>query len=339
MTAPAGLPAAVDDCVAGILAGDRALVAKAITLVESTRPDHAAVAQELLLELLPHAGRSRRVGISGIPGAGKSTCIDRLGTTLTAAGHKVAVLAVDPSSSRRGGSILGDKTRMASLAVDPRAFIRPSPSGGWLGGVTRSTREAIVVVEAAGYDVVIVETVGTGQSEAAVADMVDCFVLLTVPGTGDSLQGIKRGVLELADVVVVNKADGDRADEAARVARELGDALHLFDAASPAWTPQVLLCSGLEGTGIDELWETVVRHQEALAGAGLLEERRNEQQRGWMWAMVKDRLLDRLRTDPAVRALGAELERELLRRTITPTQGARRLLDALGVPLSPSGDR
>ena len=335
MNAAAGLPATVDECVAGVLAGDRAVVAKAITLVESTRPDHADQAQELLVQLLPHAGNSRRVGISGIPGAGKSTCIDRLGTTLTAAGHRVAVLAVDPSSTRRGGSILGDKTRMAALAADPRAFIRPSPSSGWLGGVTRSTREAIVVVEAAGYDVVIVETVGTGQSEAAVADMVDCFVLLTVPGTGDSLQGIKRGVLELADIVAVNKADGDRLDEAARVAKELGDALHLFDVASPVWTPQVLMCSGLEGTGIDNLWDTVVRHQAALSDAGLLEERRDSQQREWMWAMVKGRLLDRLRTDPAIRSLGAEVEGELLARTVTPTQGARRILDALGLSDEP----
>lgn len=321
----------IDEYAAGVLAGDRAQVARAITLVESTRPDHADQAQELLVRLLPHAGQAHRVGISGIPGAGKSTCIDRLGTTLTAAGHKVAVLAVDPSSVRRGGSILGDKTRMAALAADPRAFIRPSPSSGWLGGVTRSTREAMVVVEAAGYDVVIVETVGTGQSEGAVADMVDCFVLLSVPGTGDSLQGIKRGVLELADIVAVNKADGAQAAEAARVARELVEALHLFDQDSPVWTPQVVLCSGLEGTGIDELWETVVRHHEVMTAAGELERKRERQQRDWMWAIVKDRLLDRLRTDRAVRSLTPEIEEALRQQTITPTQGARRILEALGV--------
>jgi LAO/AO transport system kinase len=279
--------------------------------------------------LLPRAGGAQRIGISGIPGAGKSTCIDRLGSALTANGHRVAVLAVDPSSTRRGGSILGDKTRMATLAADPRAFIRPSPTSGWLGGVTRSTREAIVIVEAAGYDVVIVETVGTGQSESAVADMVDCFVLLTVPGTGDSLQGIKRGVLELADLVAVNKADGDRAHEAARAAGELADAMHLFDTTNLAWVPQVLLLSGREGTGIDDLWAAIVRHRAALVEVGVFEEKRDRQQRDWMWAMVKDRLLDQLRTDPEVRALAPEVEHAVRSRTLTPTQGARRILDAL----------
>lgn len=327
----------VDEYAAGVLAGDRAQVSRAITLVESTRPDHADLAQELLLRLLPHAGGAQRIGISGIPGAGKSTCIDRLGTMLTAASHRVAVLAVDPSSSRRGGSILGDKTRMAALSVDPRAFVRPSPAAGWLGGVTKSTREAIVVVEAAGYDVVVVETVGTGQSETAVADMVDCFVLVTVPGTGDSLQGIKRGVLELADIVAVNKADGDRAKEAARAARELTDALHLFDPASPVWVPQVLVCSGREGTGIEELWATVCRHRSALESEGEIEARRERQQRDWMWSMVKERLLDRLRTDPGVRALGPELERELRSRALTPAQGAQRILDVLGTGEPPRG--
>jgi LAO/AO transport system kinase len=330
-----GMPLDIEECEAGVLAGDRAQVARAITLVESTKPDHAELAQELLVRLLPHAGGAQRVGISGIPGAGKSTCIDRLGTTLTTAGHKVAVLAVDPSSTRRGGSILGDKTRMAALAVDPQAFIRPSPTSGWLGGVTRSTREAIVVVEAAGYDVVIVETVGTGQSESAVADMVDSFVLITVPGTGDSLQGIKRGVLELADVVAVNKADGDQANEAKRVARELADALHLFEAANQAWTPRVLPCSAKEGTGIDELWTTIVNHRAALVEAGALAEKRDRQQRDWMWAMVKDRVLDRLRTDAQVKSVASEVEDALRRDVLTPTQGARRILAALGVPDAP----
>jgi LAO/AO transport system kinase len=332
VTAGVWAAADLDECETGVLEGDRAQIARAITLVESSRPDHADLAQELLVRLLPRSGGARRVGISGIPGAGKSTCIDRLGTNLTGAGHMVAVLAVDPSSTRRGGSILGDKTRMAALAVDPRAFIRPSPSSGWLGGVTRSTREAIVVVEAAGYDVVIVETVGTGQSESAVADMVDTFVLLTVPGTGDSLQGIKRGVLELADVVAVNKADGDRAGEAARVARELADALRLFDAPSSAWTPPVLVCSGLEGTGLPELWEGIVRHRDALVEGGALEAKRDRQQREWMWAMVRDRLLDRLRTDARVRSIAPDIEQALRARTLTPAQGAQRILEALGVP-------
>ncbi|HEY1830582.1 MAG TPA: methylmalonyl Co-A mutase-associated GTPase MeaB [Acidimicrobiales bacterium] len=324
-------PIDIDECTAGILAGDRAQMAKAITLVESTRSEHAALAQDLLVQLLPHAGSAQRVGISGIPGAGKSTAINRLGTTLTAAGHRVAVLAIDPSSTRRGGSILGDKTRMPDLAVDPNAFIRPSPSSGWLGGVTRSTREAMVVVEAAGYDVVIVETVGTGQSESTVADMVDSFVLLTVPGTGDSLQGIKRGVLELADIVAVNKADGEQAREAATVARELADALHLFDSTNDGWTPQVLQCSGLYGTGIAELWDTIVRHRSTLVEAGALEKKRNRQQQDWMWAMVKDRLLDRLRTDAQVKVLAPEVEEALRKQTLTPTQGAVRILEALGL--------
>jgi LAO/AO transport system kinase len=324
-------PVDLDECAAGVLAGDRGQMARAITLVESTRPDHIERAQELLIRLLPLAGQAQRVGISGIPGAGKSTCIDRLGTMLTAAGHRVAVLAVDPSSTRRGGSILGDKTRMTALASDPAAFIRPSPTSGWLGGVTRSTREATVIVEAAGYDVVIVETVGTGQSEAAVADMVDCFILLTVAGTGDSLQGIKRGVLELADIVAVNKADGERAEESARAARELADALHLFDTSGSSWTPRVLTCSGRDGTGLEALWETVSEHRTALAESGLLAEKREEQLRNWMWAMVRERLLDRLRTDGAVRSLAPELEAELKARTLTPTQGAQRILAALGL--------
>ena len=328
-------PVSLERYVAGVLAGDRTQVARAITLVESTLPDHAELAQELLVRLLPHTGSSQRVGISGVPGAGKSTCIDRLGTMLTARGHKVAVLAVDPSSTRRGGSILGDKTRMTALAADPAAFIRPSPASGRLGGVTRSTREAMVVVEAAGYDVVIVETVGTGQSESAVADMVDCFILLTVPGTGDSLQGIKRGALELADIVAVNKADGDRAEEAARVARELADALHLFDMASALWAPQVLTCSALEGAGLERLWNAVIQHRTALSEAGALTDKRDRQQSAWMWTMVTDRVLDRLRTDPAVKAMAPEVERELRQRTLTPAQGARRILDALSFPDSP----
>lgn len=325
----------LDEYAAGVLAGERGQVAKAITLVESTRPDHIDLAQELLVRLLPHAGGAHRVGLSGIPGAGKSTCIDRLGTMLTSSDHRVAVLAVDPSSTRRGGSILGDKTRMTALSVDPRAFIRPSPSSGWLGGVTRSTREAMVVVEAAGYDVVIVETVGTGQSESAVADMVDCFVLLTVPGTGDSLQGIKRGVLELADIVAVNKADGERSVEAARVARELADALHLFDSSSAVWAPRVLVCSGLDGTGIGDLWEAIVHHREALVAAGELDARRERQQREWMWSMVRERLLDRVRTDPGVASVAPQVERGLRDRTLTPTQGARQILERLGVDAPP----
>jgi LAO/AO transport system kinase len=322
-------PVELEACVAGVLAGDRTEMAKAITLVESTRPDHAELAQDLLVQLLPHTGGAQRIGMTGVPGAGKSTLIDKFGTHLTAAGHRVAVLAVDPSSSRRGGSILGDKTRMNDLAADPAAFIRPSPSSGSLGGVTRSTREALLIVEAAGYDVVIVETVGVGQSEAAVAGMVDCFVLLMVPGTGDSLQGIKRGVLELADIILVNKADGDRVVEARHVARELADALHMFGAASPSWEPPVLTCSAREGTGIERLWDEIRRHRDALTESGEFAEIRDRQLTQWMWAMVEDRLLGRLRSDTGVRALAPDVEGQLRDRSITPTQGAQWILDEL----------
>ena len=248
ISAPRGL-------VDGVLGGDRRAVARAITLVESRRPDHREQAQELLVELLPHAGGARRVGISGVPGVGKSTFIDTLGVRLTAAGSKVAVLAVDPSSARSGGSILGDKTRMARLAVDENAFIRPSPTSGTLGGVAQATRESMVVVEAAGYDVVLVETVGVGQSEVTVAEMVDSFLFLTLARTGDQLQGIKRGILEIADVIAVNKADGPGAPDARKAARELGDAIRMLRGHKPGgWDVPVLTCAGLTGEGLDEVW-------------------------------------------------------------------------------------
>ncbi len=329
MTAVTRPPIELDECVAGVLAGDRTQLARAITLVESTRADHAELAQDLLARLLPHTGGSQRIGMTGVPGAGKSTLIDKLGTHLTSSGHKVAVLAVDPSSTRRGGSILGDKTRMHTLAADPDAFIRPSPSSGSLGGVTRSTREALLIVEAAGFDVVIVETVGVGQSESAVASMVDCFVMLMVPGTGDALQGIKRGVLELAEIIMVNKADGDRAVEAGNVARELADALHMFGAASPTWEPPVLTCSALDGTGIERLWDEVVRHREVLTASGEFTEKRDRQMTEWMWAMVEQRLLARLRDNPGVQALAPTIEARLRQRTMTPAQGASRILEEL----------
>jgi LAO/AO transport system kinase len=330
LTTVAPRPFDLDELAAGVLAGERAQLGRAITLAESTREDHAELAQALLLRLLPHTGGAQRVGMTGVPGAGKSTLIDKLGTHLTGSGLRVAVLAVDPSSSRRGGSILGDKTRMQALAGDPAAFIRPSPSSGSLGGVTRSTREALLIVEAAGYDVVIVETVGVGQSEAAVAGMVDTFVTLMVPGTGDQLQGIKRGVLELADIITVNKADGDRITEARLVARELADALHMFGAASPSWEPPVLTCSAQDGTGIEQLWNTVGQHRQALTASGEFTEKRDRQLTQWMWAMVEDRLLGRLRSDTGVRTLAPDIERQLVNHTITPAQGAQRILAELG---------
>ncbi|MFC4008649.1 methylmalonyl Co-A mutase-associated GTPase MeaB [Nonomuraea purpurea] len=310
----------------GVRAGSRTWIARAITLVESTRPDHIALAQRLLVELTPLTGHARRVGISGVPGVGKSTFIDALGTMLTGQGHKVAVLAVDPSSSRTGGSILGDKTRMARLAADPAAFIRPSPTSGTLGGVTKATREAMVVVEAGGYDVVLVETVGVGQSETAVADMVDTFLLLTLARTGDQLQGIKKGVLELADVIAVNKADGEYELPARKAARELAGALRMLR--SDSVTPPVLTCSGLRGDGLDKLWRHVLAHQDSLDLAA----KRRRQQVGWTWTLVHDRLLTELRNDPEVAAIAAEVERKVLAGELTPALAADQLLSAFKRP-------
>jgi LAO/AO transport system kinase len=316
----------VEQYAKGVLAGERGTLSKAITLVESRRADHRALAQQLLVELLPHSGGAHRVGITGVPGAGKSTFIDALGTQLTARGHRVAVLAVDPSSSRTGGSILGDKTRMARLAVDPAAFIRPSPTSGTLGGVTRATRETIVLMEAAGYDVVLVETVGVGQSEISVANMVDCFLLLTLARTGDQLQGIKKGVLELADVIAVNKADGDYELPARKAARELSGALRLLRGHADTWTPPVLTCSGLEGIGLDTLWEQVERHHTVLSDSGELAEKRRRQQVDWTWTMVRDTLENRLSEHPGVRALAPALEQQVANGELTPTLAAERIL-------------
>ncbi|MFJ8578332.1 methylmalonyl Co-A mutase-associated GTPase MeaB [Micromonospora sp. NPDC093277] len=325
-------PPVIEAYAEGVRAGSRAWIARAITLVESTRPDHRAAAQRLLAALTPYAGGTRRVGITGVPGVGKSTFIDALGSRLTADGHRVAVLAVDPSSTRTGGSILGDKTRMARLATDPAAFIRPSPTAGTLGGVAKATREAIVVVEAAGYDVVLVETVGVGQSETAVAEMVDTFLLLTLARTGDQLQGIKKGVLELADVIAVNKADGPHVTDARRAARELAGALRLLHPADGGWQPPVVTCSALEQTGLDEVWQQIRHHQDTLTASGELAERRRRQQIGWVWAMVRDELLDRLRTHPAVRALAPDVEQQVLAGTLTPALAAERLLASFGDP-------
>jgi LAO/AO transport system kinase len=274
------------------------------------------------------SGEARRVGISGVPGVGKSTFIDALGTYLTGSGHRVAVLAVDPSSTRTGGSILGDKTRMQRLSVDPHAFIRPSPTAGTLGGVAKATREAMVVVEAAGFDVVLVETVGVGQSETTVAEMVDSFLFLTLARTGDQLQGIKKGILELADVIAVNKADGPHEPDARKAARELAGALHMLRSTDSAWTTPVLTCSAREGTDIDTVWQHVVRHQEGLAASGEMAVRRRAQQVRWTWSMVQDRLLTSLREHPVVREISPELERQVLDGTLTPALAAERILQA-----------
>jgi LAO/AO transport system kinase len=318
----------VEALIEGVRAGDRTALGRAITLVESTRPDHRAQAQELVLRLLPFAGGARRLGITGVPGAGKSTFIDALGTHLTASGHKVAVLAVDPSSTVSGGSILGDKTRMQRLAVDPHAFIRPSPTSGTLGGVARATRETMAIVEAAGYDVVIVETVGVGQSETTVAQMVDCFLVLMLARTGDQLQGIKKGVLELADVLAVNKADGENAREAAKAARELTDALHLITPPGALWQPSALTCSGLTGEGVDQVWAQVERHRAVFEDAGELQRRRAEQRVAWMWAMVEEQILSRLHSDPAVKAVADEVQSQVRGGDLTASLAADQILAA-----------
>ncbi|MEX0167896.1 methylmalonyl Co-A mutase-associated GTPase MeaB [Streptomyces sp. LMG1-1-1.1] len=320
----------LDTYVEGVLGGKRALVARAITLVESTRPQHRALAQELLTALLPHAGKAVRIGISGVPGVGKSTFIDAFGTMLTGLGHRVAVLAVDPSSTRTGGSILGDKTRMERLAVDPAAFVRPSPSAGTLGGVAKATRESMVVMEAAGYDVVLVETVGVGQSETAVANMVDSFLLLTLARTGDQLQGIKKGVLELADVVAVNKADGPHERDARSAARELAGALRLMHGADAFWAPPVLSCSARESAGLDEVWDRLRQHRALLDSTGRLTAKRHDQQVDWTWTMVRDELLRRLHTDPSVQELAPALERRVRDGELTATLAAERILAAFG---------
>ena len=317
----------VRELAASVRSGDRAALARAITVVESTRYDHREQAQQLLMELISTAGSAMHVGITGVPGVGKSTAIEALGMYLVDGGHRVAVLAVDPSSTRTGGSILGDKTRMARLAVHPNAYIRPSPTSGTLGGVTKATRETIVLLEAAGFDVVLVETVGVGQSEVAVSNMVDTFVFLTLARTGDQLQGIKKGVLELADIVVVNKADGRHAIEAQAAARELSAAIRLIYPRETLWRPPVLTMSAIEGTGLTELWDTVLRHRAVLTEAGEFQVRRRAQQVDWTWAMVRDAVLDRVLTHPGVKAMRAEVERQVRDGELTPALAAQRILD------------
>ncbi|MFV1361130.1 MULTISPECIES: methylmalonyl Co-A mutase-associated GTPase MeaB [Mycolicibacterium] len=322
------MAASVSELAVAIRSGDRAALARAITMVESTRADHRDQAQQLLLELMPDAGRAQHIGITGVPGVGKSTTIEALGMYLIEAGHRVAVLAVDPSSTRTGGSILGDKTRMAKLAVHPDAYIRPSPTSGTLGGVAKATRETIVLLEAAGYDVILVETVGVGQSEVTVSNMVDTFVFLTLARTGDQLQGIKKGVLELADVIVVNKADGEHAIEAKAAARELTGAIRLIYPRETLWRPPVLTMSAIEGHGLAELWETVLKHREVLTEAGEFDARRRAQQVDWTWSMVRDTVLDRVMSHPGVRDIRSEVERRVREGELTPALAAQQILEA-----------
>jgi LAO/AO transport system kinase len=311
----------------GVLEGERRALAQAITLVESTRRDHREAANDLLQRLIPHTGKSIRLGISGVPGVGKSTFIEALGNHVIDAGQRVAVLTVDPSSAISGGSILGDKTRMELLSRQPQAYIRPSPSGNTLGGVTRRSREALIVCEAAGFDLVIVETVGVGQSETRVADMTDMFILLLLPGGGDELQGIKRGIMELADLILINKADDEMQALAERSAVEYRNALRLLHPRSADWKVEVRTCSSRDGAGITEAWESVLRHRDALAQSGELNSRRAQQARDWMWSEVNESLVLALQSDPRVRAQIPALETAVIDGKIPPVAAAQQLLE------------
>jgi LAO/AO transport system kinase len=314
---------------AGVLSGDRRALAKAITLIESRRRDPRETANALLEAILPSTGGSIRVGVSGSPGAGKSSVIEALGMHALGEGHRVAVLAVDPSSKRSGGSILGDKTRMAELARQPGAYIRPSPSGGTLGGVARQTRDTLLLCEAAGFDLVLVETVGVGQSEVAVADLVDLFLLIASPTGGDELQGIKRGIMELADVIVVNKADGALRNAADRAVADLRNAVHLLRPKRPGWEVEVLICSALEGRGIAELWEALSAAHQRLAASGELHELRSHQATSEMWGEISEALLDRLRADPQVQERLPGLQADVAAGRLSARAAADALLQVL----------
>lgn len=322
----------LDHLAQAILAGDRVALGRAITLIESSRPEDSARAQALIERLLPHTGKSIRVGISGVPGAGKSTLIDQLGLNLVTSGKKVAVLAVDPTSTRSGGSILGDKTRMGRLASEASAFIRPSPAGDSLGGVTKTTRETVALLEAAGYGVVLIETVGVGQSETAVSNMVDVFVVVGIPGAGDELQGIKRGLLELADIIAVNKADGDQVERANRAAMEYRTGLHILAAGNPNWSPLVLTVSARDNTGLDQLWAKIEERFAALQSSGTLGERRAEQSVAWMREIFEQRLLQAFKGGKEAGRRFRELEEKVRDGALTPAAAASELCRLAGLP-------
>jgi LAO/AO transport system kinase len=329
MTPPKNAALDINVLKKDLRAGHRAALARAITLIESRRSDHQAAARDLVQALLPSTGKAIRVGITGSPGVGKSTTIDALGTTLIERGHKVAVLAVDPSSARTGGSILGDKTRMARLAVSDQAYIRPSPASGTLGGVAAKTREAMLLCEAAGFDVILVETVGIGQSETAVSDMTDFFLALMLPGAGDELQGIKKGLVELADMIAINKADGDNVKRANHAAADYRSALHILTPRSEHWQPPVMTYSALTGTGITELWQQILDHRSAMNASGEFAARRREQQVKWMWSMLEQRMLARLRADASVRGKVKKLEAEVADGRVTPAVAAEQIAEML----------
>jgi LAO/AO transport system kinase len=322
-------PPDVERLAEAIRAGDRTVLSRAITLIESKRADHRGTAAALTQMLLRATGKAVRVGITGSPGVGKSTLIDALGSMLTGQDHKVAVLAVDPSSRRTGGSILADKTRMSRLANDANAFIRPSPSSGTLGGVAAKTRETMLLCEAAGYDVVLVETVGVGQSEIAVADMTDFFLVLALAGAGDELQALKKGVIELADMIAINKADGDNLARAKGAAAEYKAALHILTPASSNWSPPVITCSALNGGGIADLWSNILKHRERLTASGELATRRGEQQVKWMWTMLEERLFAPLRSDRTVKAEMPKIEAEVSAGRLAPAAAVEKIAGLL----------
>jgi len=305
------------------------MLSRTITLIESALPAHQELAATIIEKLLPHTGKAVRLGITGVPGAGKSTFIESFGTMLTERGHRVAVLAIDPSSARSGGSVLGDKTRMLELSVNENAFIRPSPSGGTLGGVARKTRETMLACEAAGFDVIIIETVGVGQSETAVASMVDFFLVLMIAGAGDELQGIKKGILEVADSIVINKADGDNVTRAERARREYETALHILTPASSNWSPKVMTCSAMEQAGLEEIWETVNNHRNALTNSGELNAKRRKQALDWMYFLLDEGLKSWFYRHPDIESALPVFTNEIERQTISPTAAAGRLLSML----------
>ena len=319
-------PADPNILIKGVRKQDRRLLSKTITLIESARPDHQQLARKIVDEVLPQTGKAIRLGITGVPGVGKSTFIESLGMLLVQSGHRVAVLAVDPSSSRSGGSVMADKTRMEKLAVEENAFIRPSPSGGTLGGVARKTRETMLVCEAAGFDVIRVETVGVGQSETTVASMVDFFLVLMLSGAGDELQGIKRGVLELADALAINKADGDNIEKAQKAAKIYTTALHMLQPASPNWDPPVLTCSAMEMTGIAEIWQMVLKFHKQFTRSGELEHKRQKQALDWLWSMVEDELKQRFYNNPEIKLRLDQITRAVARGETAPTLAADELL-------------
>lgn len=320
-------PLTVDDYVEGVLSGDRVMLARTITLIESSAKKHRDLAEEVLKRLMPHTGNSIRVGITGVPGAGKSTLIEAFGTMLCEDGHKVAVLAIDPSSSVTGGSILGDKTRMEKLARNPRAFVRPSPSGGTLGGVTRKTRETMLVCEAAGYDVILIETVGTGQNEVAVRSMVDFFLVIALTGAGDELQGMKKGVMELADAIFINKADGENKKRAMQARAEYNRVLYFLQSPTEGWKPKAYTCSALTGENIRVIWEVIKEFEEVTKESGVFEKRRSEQMIEWFDWMIEDELKRRFFENESVKAQLPQIRSDILNANISPTQAVKKIME------------